>query len=120
MLNLTRHEKLVLIFLAASALIGSVMLGYKNMTDIVALEVTPHEEAEPDIRKLVRMSKIVNINSVGENELTRLSGIGPVLALRIVEYRRVNGPFECIEEIKEVKGIGPKKFDDMKEFIKIE
>ena len=47
----------------------------------------------------------VNINAATVEELTALPGIGPVIAGKIVEYREAK-PFDTIEEIQEVKGIG--------------
>jgi len=60
----------------------------------------------------------VNINSATASELEqKLSGIGPVLSQRIVEYRQVQGRFENIEDIKNVSGIGDKKYQDIKDEI---
>jgi competence protein ComEA len=50
----------------------------------------------------------VDINTAGVEELQSLSGIGPALARRIVEHRREHGPFERVEDLLEVKGIGEK------------
>ena len=41
------------------------------------------------------------------------------MAERIIEYRQINGAFKSIEEIQNVKGIGPKKFEKMKDHIRI-
>jgi competence protein ComEA len=49
----------------------------------------------------------VDINTAGPKELDTLQGVGAVLAQRIVEYRRTHGPFRRIEDLQEVKGIGP-------------
>ena len=48
----------------------------------------------------------VDINAAGAEELQRLTGIGPALAGRIIEYREEHGPFRSAEELLEVKGIG--------------
>ena len=48
-----------------------------------------------------------------------LEGIGPSLAQRIVSYRDVNGPFTDIEQIKNVSGIGDKKFEAIKDDITV-
>ena len=57
---------------------------------------------------------MVNINKATQTELETLPGIGPTMALRIIEHREENGNFENIEEIKNVKGIGDAKFDNIK------
>lgn len=62
----------------------------------------------------------ININTAPPSELERLPGIGPVLAARIVAYREKWGPFQAIEDIMEVSGIGPAKFANMRHLIKVE
>jgi competence protein ComEA len=49
----------------------------------------------------------VDINSASEAELQALNGIGPVKARAIVEYRKKNGPFGNVDDLQNVKGIGP-------------
>lgn len=56
---------------------------------------------------------LVNINTAGVAELDTLPGIGPALAQRIIQYREANGSFSTIEELKNVSGIGDKKFADL-------
>ena len=62
----------------------------------------------------------ININNAGLNELAGLKGIGKVLAGRILEYRSQRGQFSSIEDIKNVKGIGPALFDKIKDEITVE
>ncbi len=74
--------------------------------------------------KGVRVSKTVrsgpiNINRATAGELDSLDGIGPVIAKRIVEYRRVNGPFMSVEDLQKVSGIGGIKFAQFKEKIRV-
>ena len=64
-------------------------------------------------------TNIVNINKATENELSTLPGIGNSLATRIVEYRKQNGNFKTIGDIKNVSGIGESKFANIKDFISI-
>ncbi len=64
-------------------------------------------------------SSSININNCSARELESLEGIGPVLAERIVEYRRNNGPFGKIEDIRKVPGIGEKRFEAIKEMITV-
>ena len=61
----------------------------------------------------------VNINTADADTLTALPGIGPVLAERILAYRAQNGPFQAIEEITNVEGIGEKKAETILELITV-
>ncbi len=61
----------------------------------------------------------VSINTASESDLTQLSGIGPSLAARIVEYRETNGLFQTVEDLMNVKGIGQAKFDTLKDEISL-
>lgn len=61
-------------------------------------------------------SNKVNINTGTKEELMSLPGIGEVLAERIIEYRESNS-FKSIEDIKNVSGIGDKKFESIEDMI---
>ena len=50
----------------------------------------------------------ININSATVEELTQLQKVGPKIAERIVTYRNANGPFETVDALKNVKGVGDK------------
>jgi len=70
------------------------------------------------IKKVVPRGPI-NINRASAKEFDSLVGIGPVIARRIVEYRRVNGPFMAIEDLEKVSGIGSAKFEELKSKISV-
>lgn len=59
----------------------------------------------------------LDVNRATEQELEALPGIGPVLAERIVEYRQSRGAFRDVEQLRNVKGIGKKKFDRIRTLI---
>nr|WP_241559284.1 helix-hairpin-helix domain-containing protein [Lysinibacillus halotolerans] len=61
----------------------------------------------------------VNINNADEATLTTLPGIGPSKAQAIISYREENGPFESIDELKNVSGIGDKTFEKLMDLIDI-
>ena len=61
----------------------------------------------------------VDLNRSSAEELRRLPGIGPVLAERVVRYRRENGKFPSIRDIQNVKGIGVKRFERLEPLIHI-
>lgn len=59
----------------------------------------------------------ININTASIEELDKLPGVGEATANKIVNHRSENGEFKSVEEIKNVNGIGDKKFEEMKELI---
>jgi competence protein ComEA len=66
-----------------------------------------------------KTSNQININTATQSELESLSGIGPVYAQAIIKYRLENGPFEKIEDIQEVSGIGPVTFEKIRPYITV-
>lgn len=61
----------------------------------------------------------ININRATEHDFDSLDGIGPVIASRIVAYRKANGPFTTIEDLQKVSGIGVAKFAQIKAKIRV-
>jgi competence protein ComEA len=62
---------------------------------------------------------LININTATAEELEALPGVGEVTAQRIIEHREVNGPFERVEDIQDVSGIGEKTFEGMEGMITV-
>lgn len=70
-------------------------------------------------RVKAKQSGPIALNRASAKELESLDGIGPVLAARIVAYRKVNGPFLNIEDLLKVSGIGTAKFGQFKEKLRV-
>ena len=66
----------------------------------------------PEIKEI----KLISLNSASKEELQTLPGIGPSIAQRIIDYRKVS-TFQTIEQIKDVKGIGEALFNKIKDKI---
>ena len=64
--------------------------------------------------EVVPVKEPVDINTATAEELQQLMGIGPVLAQAIVDYRTEHGPFESVDELLEVSGIGETKLDNIR------
>jgi len=61
----------------------------------------------------------INVNRATAGQLDSLDGIGPVIAKRIIEYRKVNGPFATVEDLQKVSGIGTVKFAIIKSKLRV-
>ena len=94
------------------------------MALLTLLIVTPafaageKEGATQSNETLASMEKI-NINKADTKTLTTLKGIGKDRAVKIVEYREQNGPFQKIEDLMKVKGIGKKIFEQNKNVLSV-
>ena len=78
----------------------------------VPLQTSSRASRQPIIEKL-------ELNRATEQEFEALPGIGPVLAERIVEYRQSRGAFRNVDQLRNVKGIGKKKFERIRTFVSV-
>lgn len=62
---------------------------------------------------------LVNINLASASQLEQLPGIGPSLAARIVTHREQNGPFQSVQGLLDVPGIGPAKFEALRGLVEV-
>ncbi len=70
-------------------------------------------------RPAIRKNGPIMINRATVKDFESLDGIGPVLANRIINYRKSNGPFTVIEDLLKVPGIGQSKFAQFKEKLRV-
>ena len=128
----TRRETIAaaLVGLALAGIIwGPVLLrplGSTHRVDLRALSLpdaprsTQGRASLPPARVAkLRPAKPVDINRADEAALQTLPGIGPTLAKRIVSHRQGRGPFEEPDQLMEVEGIGAKRFEHLKPWIKV-
>jgi competence protein ComEA len=73
----------------------------------------------PRDRQAKNSGRRIDPNLASQKDLEALPGIGPVLAHRIIAYRRTHGPFKKITDLRKVSGIGPKKLERMRPYLSI-
>ncbi len=134
-------QEKVIAFAAGAVLLVSVAVGYTALFGRVKLDkplaelpgivageqpgeyrvVTPPEEAAvSDAAETAPPQSIefpLDLNAATASELEMLPGIGPVLAERILAYRAEIGGFVSVEQLREVKGIGAKKLDGVRDLL---
>ena len=82
---------------------------------------TPEESFKSTrAQQAIIAGKKIDINKADRYTLTKLPGIGPKFAERIIDYREQNNGFTSKEELLNVKGIGPKKYKAIKHRIEID
>ena len=89
--------------------IGENVEVHSNYTSVDSNEIIQDEK-----------SNLVNINKATIQELDILPGIGEATANKIINYREENGQFKSIDEIKNINGIGDKKYEEIKSLISVE
>lgn len=82
-----------------------------------AATVTPKPAA---VATVAPPTVLVNINTATAAELETLPHIGPAMAQRIIAYREANGPFQRIEDLQNVEGIGETRYKDIAPLITVE
>ncbi len=123
MFDFSRYEKIILIALSIVLLTGIGLSFQKTnsrqrnptvkFTQLEKIDLTTIDE-------LICAYSVININTATADELERLSGVGPVLAKRIVDYRQANGLFTDKKDLLKIKGIGPKLYERLRESTSIE
>lgn len=84
---------------------------------IIPSEVDTACQNQGDLPISTPSSGTININTADESELCDITGIGPVTASKIIDYRNKNGRFKRKEDIKNVSGIGDKTYEKIKDLI---
>ncbi len=129
MFGFTKSEQRVILFLTASffcgALIRAVREDARPLPDAAESGIqVPLEVPNPQRKNAggggERPAAGVNINSAGSSELVRVPGIGPVMAGRILAYRRESGRFRSVDDLIRVRGIGPRTLEKIRPYLRID
>ena len=110
MLHISRSERSFILLLIILGLSYVSLSYYKKIEPNATFEAIDVE----DVREPV------NINMAGPEEIESLPGLGPALTQGVLDYRRETGGFKSKEELMNVKGVGYKKFNDLRDLIIID
>jgi len=61
----------------------------------------------------------INLNTATSEELQQVPGIGPVTAEKILQMRKAYGPFKSVDDVRAIKGIGPKRLEKMRKYLTV-
>jgi competence ComEA-like helix-hairpin-helix protein len=61
----------------------------------------------------------INLNTATAAQLQEVPGIGPVTADKILKMRKSYGPFKSVDDLRAIKGIGPKRLDKMRKYLTV-
>lgn len=107
----------ILAFLIAAAVCGG-MIEKKNENVRFKVETASEQEMrEYNSKSSSLINGKLNINTADAEELEQLDKIGPKTAQKIIDYRNANGAFKSVDEIKNVKGIGDKTLEKIRDKI---
>lgn len=96
-----------------------LFFGFEIAGGAYILPVKPVRELEESMLSEVDGDYRLNINLATAADFGYLEGIGETLAERIVEWRNENGPFESVEQLMEIEGIGEGKFSAVRDMITV-
>jgi competence protein ComEA len=122
--TLTASSRVIDAIKAAGGSAAGADLSTINLARVLADGEQIYVDAAVTNSKGVRISATkrsgpISINRATVSDFDSLDGIGPVIARRIVEYRKTHGPFMTIEDLQKVSGIGEAKFAQIKSKIRI-
>lgn len=133
-----RITKIELAAMGVTLVLLSLMIGFflgRNTVQTTVIHATPEpsvaampseapapaagSEEEPTDEADSAVTGRLDLNQATEQQLEALPGIGAVLAQRILSYREEIGGFHAVEELKNVEGIGDKKFEAIRNLIEV-
>jgi competence protein ComEA len=136
----TRNEIRVILFLSVTFVAGSGIRWYRQHVDASTVPVFDYSRSDSEFvarsraplpdqtaaitsgppraaRKQLPAARSINLNTASIQELMRLPGIGEAYARRVVAYRLEHGPFNSVDDLINIKGIGPKKLEKLRRFL---
>ena len=130
---MTKSEKLIIIFFTVAVACGILFISlnkysfYRNYLQIIEADKANENSLVTNttyltdniVRTNLHIQKI-DVNGADLSALTSLPGIGRETALKIIEYRSLNGKFTETRQLLSIKGIGVKKLEKIEKYITIQ
>ncbi|HEX2419900.1 MAG TPA: ComEA family DNA-binding protein [Micromonosporaceae bacterium] len=112
---------------AAGGVLPGTEIGYLNLArkvtdgELIVVGATPPPEAQPGAgpEGLGAAGGKVNLNTASLQQLDGLPGVGPVLAQRILNFRDQHGSFRSVTDLRQVDGIGPARYEQLKDLVTV-
>jgi competence ComEA-like helix-hairpin-helix protein len=118
-----RQEQQALLSLTAALLVGSMVAVGDGLRSAVSedFRVIPRAvEPPPPLEVGIERQGPISLNSTTAVELIELPGVGIKTAALIVDFRGKHGPFERVEQLLQIKGIGLRTLEKLRPLLKIE
>jgi competence ComEA-like helix-hairpin-helix protein len=115
------RRELLVVGLLLAALLSGLAVSLVNRARLRHRQASsPLAVSSPCAETLNAAARRLNVNLASAAQLEALPGIGPVLAQRIVSLRELRGRFESIAELRDVAGIGPKRFAAIQNLVTVD
>jgi len=121
--NISKDEKMVFIALGIALSLSSIILHAKDvLKPDQKIIINKHEEEREfslkEYTEYLEEKRKININRTDLYQLTRIPGVGVVLASRIIKYQDEHGDIDSREDLLKVKGVGEKKAQKILPFVR--
>jgi comEA protein len=130
--RLSFSQRTAILLLAVAFLLGTAIRFFQSqraVPEALQNQLFPDSTAAADFREHAKQvaelaeeisNQPININAAGLAQLQSLSGIGPVLSQRIIDYREKHGAFKTVDELDDVYGIGPKRLEAIRDRVTVD
>ena len=120
MIGFTQSERATLNGLAVAAIVGFGLLLWQRSHEPLHLTMAPPISTQQVWDQALAHARTIDVNTADVGELEQLPGVGPSLAIRIVAYRETHGRFSAASQLQSIKGIGPKIFEKIESYIRVD
>ncbi|GGO66200.1 ComEA family DNA-binding protein [Nonomuraea cavernae] len=98
---------------------GSVNLARRLVDGEQIVVGAPAGPTAPGAAQADPATAVLDLNAATPDQLEQLPGVGEVLAARIAEFRTAHGGFTSVDQLREVSGIGPRTYDELKGKVRV-